>query len=134
MSAKVAIDTEGAPKPLGTYSQAIKADGVLYLSGQIGIDPLTGDMFGATTGEQVQQALHNIGSILHFSGSSMGQIVRLVVYLIDLNDMTVVNEIFEESFDYQPPARSTVQVVRLPAGARVEIECTALAPSGDQLG
>lgn len=128
MGAKVQIDTDDAPKPLGPYSQAIKVGDHLFVSGQIGIDPLTGEMAGRTTGEQTQQILQNIDSILLFTGSSMGQIVRLVVYMIDINEINIVNEIFEEVFTYLPPARTTVQVAALPKGARIEIEATSIAP------
>lgn len=134
MSHKVAIETDDAPKPIGPYSQGIKCGDFLFLAGQIGLDPLTQKLAGPTTGEQLAQALMNVETLLHFSGSSLGQVVRLVVYLVDLNDMKLINEMFAEKFFYQPPARSTVQVVALPAGARVELEATAILPPPDQLG
>lgn len=131
MSSKVQVETDDAPKPLGPYSQAIKVGDHLFVSGQIGIDPLTGEMVGPTTGEQTQQILQNIDGILLFTGSSMGQVVRLVVYMLDIKEIDIVNEIFEEVFTYIPPARTTVQVAALPKGARIEIEATAIAPPSE---
>lgn len=133
MSHKVAIETDHAPKPIGPYSQGIKFGNLLFLAGQIGLDPLTQKLAGPTTGEQAAQALQNIETLVQFSGSSLGQIARIVVYLVDLKDMPVVNELFAEKFFYQPPARTTVQVAALPAGARVELEATAILPPPDQL-
>ncbi len=134
MSHKVAIETDDAPKPVGPYSQGIKCGEFLFLAGQIGLDPLTQQLAGPTTGEQLTQAIQNVETLLLFSGSSLGQVVRVVVYLIDLKDMSLVNELFSEKFFYQPPVRTTVQVAGLPAGARVEIEATAILPPPDQLG
>lgn len=133
MSHKVAIETDDAPKPIGPYSQAIKVGELLFLAGQIGLDPLTQKLAGPTTGEQAAQALHNIETILQYSGSSLGQVVRMVVYLVDLKDMPLINELMAEKFFYQPPARTTIQVAALPAGARVEMEATAILPPPDQL-
>lgn len=134
MSHKVAIETDDAPKPVGPYSQGIKCGDFLFLAGQIGLDPLTQQLAGPTTGEQLTQAIQNVETLLLFSGSSLGQVVRVVVYLVDLKDMPLVNELFAEKFFYQPPARTSVQVAGLPAGARIEIEATAILPPPDQLG
>lgn len=133
MGNKVAIETDDAPKPVGPYSQGIKAGGFLFLAGQIGLDPLTQKLAGPTTGEQAAQALHNVETLLLFGGTGLGQIVRMVVYLVDLKDMSIVNELFAEKFFYQPPARTTIQAAALPMGARVEFEATALLPPPDQL-
>jgi 2-iminobutanoate/2-iminopropanoate deaminase len=125
MSQRIAIETDDAPKPVGPYSQGIKCGDFVFLAGQIGLDPLTQKFAGPTTGEQAAQALQNIETLLQFSGSSLGQAVRIVVYLVDLKDTQVVNELFAEKFYFQPPARTTVQVAALPGGARIEIEATA---------
>ena len=126
MEEKVIIETDSAPAPVGPYSQAVKYGNTLFLAGQIGLDPGTGQMVGPDTASQITAIFKSVKGILEFAGLNMGNIARCVVYLIDLNDMQLVNQTFQEHFAYQPPARSTVQVAALPAGARVEIEVTAV--------
>ena len=126
MSEKVVIQTDTAPAAIGPYSQAIKHGDIIVISGQIALDPKTGKMVGADAATQVDQILKNIEAILKFAGLNMFNIVRCVVYVIDLGEMPAVNKVYSKYFVYEPPVRTTVQVVALPAGARIEIEATAL--------
>ena len=126
MDEKVIIETDSAPAPVGPYSQAVKYGNTLFLAGQIGLDPGTGQMVGPDTASQIAAIFKSAQAILEYAGLNMGNIVRCVVYLLDVNEMNVVNQAFQEHFAYQPPARTTVQVAALPAGARIEIEITAV--------
>ena len=121
------IQTKNAPGAVGTYSQAVSAGGFLYTSGQIGINPASGKIESSDTKSQSLQALHNIAAILNAKNLSLVNIVKLTVYLKDLNDFSDLNEAFKEFFgDTNFPARSTVEVAGLPLGARVEIDCVAI--------
>lgn len=121
------IQTKNAPGAVGTYSQAVSAGGFLYTSGQIGINPASGKIVASDTKSQSLQALHNIAAILSAKNLSLVNIVKLTVYLKDLNDFSDLNEAFKEFFgDTNFPARSTVEVAGLPLGARVEIDCVAI--------
>jgi len=121
------IQTKNAPGAVGTYSQAVSAGGFLYTSGQIGINPASGKIEASDTKSQSLQALHNIAAILSAKNLSLVNIVKLTVYLKDLNDFSDLNEAFKEFFgDTNFPARSTVEVAGLPLGARVEIDCVAI--------
>ena len=121
------IQTKNAPGAVGTYSQAVSAGGFLYTSGQIGINPASGKIEASGTKSQSLQALHNIAAILSAKNLSLVNIVKLTVYLKDLNDFSDLNEAFKEFFgDTNFPARSTVEVAGLPLGARVEIDCVAI--------
>ena len=120
------IQTKNAPEAVGTYSQAVSAGGFLYTSGQIGINPVSGKIEASDTKSQSLQVLHNIAAILRAKNLSLVNIVKLTVYLKDLNDFSDLNEAFKEFFgDTNFPARSTVEVAGLPLGARVEIDCIA---------
>jgi 2-iminobutanoate/2-iminopropanoate deaminase len=121
------IQTKNAPGAVGTYSQAVSAGGFLYTSGQIGINPASGKIEASDTKSQSLQVLHNIAAILSAKNLSLVNIVKLTVYLKDLNDFSDLNEAFKEFFgDTNFPARSTVEVAGLPLGARVEIDCVAI--------
>ena len=121
------IQTKNAPGAVGTYSQAVSAGCFLYTSGQIGINPASGKIESSDTKSQSLQALHNIAAILNAKNLSLVNIVKLTVYLKDLNDFSDLNEAFKEFFgDTNFPARSTVEVAGLPLGARVEIDCVAI--------
>ena len=124
-----AVITAGAPAPVGPYSQAVKAGGVLYCSGQIALDPQTGAMVGAGDVEaETRQVLSNLKAVLEAGGSSPGQVLRTTVFLADLADFALVNGIYAEVFGQGvSPARACVEVAALPKGARVEIDCIALA-------
>ena len=124
-----AVITAAAPAPVGPYSQAVKAGGVLYCSGQIALDPLTGAMVGAGEVEaETRQVLSNLKAVLEAGGSSPSQVLRTTVFLADLADFALVNGIYAEVFgEGVSPARACVEVAALPKGARVEIDCIALA-------
>ncbi|MFN4320212.1 MAG: RidA family protein [Aquificaceae bacterium] len=128
------VNTERAPKPVGPYSQAVVVGGFLFLSGQIGIDPQTGKLREGFK-EQAQQVLKNIEAILEAAGVGKESIVRMVVYLRDLNLFGEFNQIYEEFFSdvKVKPVRTTVEVSRLPLGALVEVEATAFVGEGNNL-
>jgi len=124
MSKKV-IYTEKAPKPIGPYSQAIQAGNLLFLSGQIPIDPETGELFKGDIQGQTHQVLKNIKGILESQGLGMDDIIKINIFLKDLRDFGKVNEVYATYFLKNPPARSTVQVSNLPRNAEIEIEAIA---------
>jgi 2-iminobutanoate/2-iminopropanoate deaminase len=121
------IQTDNAPNAVGTYSQAVSASGFLYTSGQVGINPSTGEMVSSNTKEQCLQVLKNILAILEARNLSLVNIVKLNVFLKDLNDFGDLNDTFVDFFgNTNFPARSTIEVAGLPLGARVEIDCIAV--------
>jgi len=120
-----AVSTGTAPKALGPYSQAIRAGNYLFVSGQVPLDPATGEMVPGGIAEQTRRALQNIGEILKAAGSSFQQVVRTTVYLADLADFPTMNEAYGTFFMPPQPARSTIQAARLPRDARVEIDVIA---------
>ncbi|OLB86265.1 MAG: hypothetical protein AUI12_09500 [Acidobacteria bacterium 13_2_20CM_2_57_6] len=119
------ILTDRGPKPIGPYSQAIRANGFLYVSGQVALDPKTGEMPGADIKLQTQRALENVKGILEAAGSNLHHVVKTTVFLKDMNDFAAMNEVYAKYFTSAAPARSTVQVARLPKDALVEIEVIA---------
>lgn len=125
-----AVNSAGAPAPVGPYNQAVKASGLVFCSGQIALDPSTGLMVGEGDVEaETRQVLDNLEAVLAEAGVSAGQVVRTTVFLVDLADFTRVNAIYAERFGAGvAPARACVQVAALPKGARVEIDCIAVAP------
>lgn len=123
---KNVISTEKAPKAIGPYSQAIEAAGMLFISGQIPIVPATGEIIGDGVEEQTEQVLANIEAILAAKGLSFADVVKTTVFLSDMNDFVTVNGIYAKAFAENPPARSCVQVARLPKDVKVEIETIAL--------
>ena len=122
------IFTAEAPAPIGPYSQAVAINGLVFLSGQIPLSPLTGEVVGSTAAEQVVQVLANLCAVLEASGSRPSQVVKTTIFLTDLADFAAVNAAYGKVFgvDGPAPARSTVQVVALPKGVKVEIEAVAL--------
>jgi 2-iminobutanoate/2-iminopropanoate deaminase len=124
---KKRVQTEGAPRAIGPYSQAIKAGGLIFVSGQIALDPTTGQLIGDGIREQTKRALENIKAILEAAGSSLDRVLKATVYLADMGDFQQMNEAYQEYFGQDPPARSTVQVARLPRDARIEIDVIAMA-------
>jgi 2-iminobutanoate/2-iminopropanoate deaminase len=120
-----AVTTGAAPKALGPYSQAIRAGQFLFVSGQVPIDPATGELIQGSIADQTRRALQNIGEILTAGGASFQQVVRTTVYLADLSDFTAMNEVYATFFTAPQPARSTIQAARLPRDARVEIDMIA---------
>jgi 2-iminobutanoate/2-iminopropanoate deaminase len=120
------IATAGAPKAIGPYSQAVKAGGFLFCSGQIAIDPSTGDMLGASDVKvQAKRVMENLKAVLEAAGASFATVVKTTIFLVDLGDFGAVNEIYGSYFTGDPPARATVQVAGLPRGALVEIDAVA---------
>lgn len=119
------VATEGAPKAIGPYSQAVVAAGVVYTAGQIPLDPRTGAIVGQTTGEQTEQVLRNLAAILQAAGSGLDLVVKTTVYLVDLSDFAAMNEVYAKHFATHKPARSTVEVAALPKAVRVEIDAIA---------
>ena len=117
--------TDRGPKPIGPYSQAVKAGGFLYMSGQVALDPKTGEMTGSTIVEQTERVMNNIKGIIEAGGSNLHHVVKTTVYLKDMNDFAAMNEVYAKFFTQAPPARSTVQVARLPKDALVEIDVIA---------
>ncbi len=122
---KKIISTQDAPKAIGPYSQAVQAGDFLYISGQIPIDPKTGEFAGNDIKTQTRQSLTNICAILQAAGCSIEQVVKVNVYLNDMNDFTAMNEVYGEFFTKDYPARAAVEVAKLPKAALVEIEAIA---------
>ena len=126
---KEAIYTSKAPKPIGPYSQAIKLSEenpyFIFTSGQVAIDPATGNFIGGDIKQQTRQTLQNIKAILHEAGSELKRVVKTTVFIKDMNDFTSMNEVYAEFFSESIPARSTIEVSRLPIDALVEIETIA---------
>lgn len=127
MSART-ISTDKAPEAIGPYSQGIAASGFLFLSGQVPLDPATGDLVEGTVQEEVTRVMENLKAVLEAAGSGLDRVVRTTVFLTDLKDFAAMNEVYARYFGAHRPARSTVQVAALPKGARVEIDAiSALA-------
>ena len=118
--------TDKGPRPIGPYSQAIRSNGFLYVSGQVALDPKTGEFIGTDIRQQTERTLENIKGILEAAGSNMHHVVKTTVFLKDINDFAAMNEAYAKFFTQAPPARSTVQVARLPKDALVEIEGIAV--------
>ena len=121
------VKTDQAPGAIGPYSQAVSANGFVFTSGQIPIDPATGQFVSGGIAEQTQQVLKNLSAVLEAAGSSLHQVVKTTVFLADMQDFTAMNEVYANFFGAEPPARSTVQAAGLPRDARVEIDVVALA-------
>jgi 2-iminobutanoate/2-iminopropanoate deaminase len=122
-----AIETQEAPRAIGPYSQAVRAAGLLFLSGQIPLDPVTMELVEGGIEDQARQVLRNLQVVLEAAGSSLEKVVRTTVYLVDLGDFPTVNAIYAEYFPITKPARSTIEVARLPREVRIEIDAIALA-------
>jgi 2-iminobutanoate/2-iminopropanoate deaminase len=121
------IATEGAPKAVGAYAQAVRAQGFVFLSGQIPLDPQTGELITGDVAAQTRRVLDNLRAVLEASGSGLDRVVKSTIYLVDMSDFAVVNQTYAEYFPAAKPARATVAVAGLPRGARVEIDMIALA-------
>jgi len=123
---KETISTENAPGAIGPYSQAVRTGNLVFCSGQIPIDPATGEFISNDVAEQTRQVLKNLSAVLEAAGTDLNNVVKTTVFLADMNDFTAMNEIYAEFFSDNKPARATVQAARLPRDARVEIECIAV--------
>jgi 2-iminobutanoate/2-iminopropanoate deaminase len=120
------VATDHGPKAIGPYSQAIKANGFVFLSGQIALDPRTQQIVEGDVATQTERVLENLKGIVEAAGSSMQRVVKTTVFLADMNDFAAMNEVYGRYFVVHPPARSTVEVARLPRNVRVEIDLIAL--------
>jgi 2-iminobutanoate/2-iminopropanoate deaminase len=120
-----AISTADAPAAIGPYSQAIRSGDLVFLSGQVPIDPKTGELVGGDIAAQTERVLDNLAAVLAAAGSGFADVVKTTIYLVDLGDFQVVNQTYAKRFTAAPPARATVQVSALPKGARVEIDAIA---------
>jgi 2-iminobutanoate/2-iminopropanoate deaminase len=119
------VATAGAPKAIGPYSQGIRVNGFVFTAGQVALDPGTGELVAGDIAEQTARALENLRAILIEAGTSMAQVVKTTVFLVDMADFAAMNEVYGRAFGTHRPARSTVAVAALPRGARVEIEAVA---------
>lgn len=117
--------TDRGPKPIGPYSQAVKINGFLYVSGQVALDPKTNEFVGGDIRQQTERVIENLRGIVEAGGSKLNHIVKTTVFLKNMDDFSAMNEIYGKYFSSTPPARSTVQVARLPKEALVEIEVIA---------
>ena len=120
------ISTSDAPKAIGPYSQAIKTSGMIFTAGQVGFDPVTGNIVQGGIQQQTERVMQNLSNILRAAGSSLEQVVKTTVYLKDMSEFAQMNEVYGRFFTGTPPARSTVEVARLPKDALVEIDVIAL--------
>ena len=121
------VSTENAPKAIGPYSQAVSANGLIFCSGQIALDPRTGNIVGATAAEQATQVMKNLAAVLEAGGSKLSQVVKTTIFLKNMADFAAVNEIYAKAMGDHRPARATIEAARLPKDALVEIDCIALA-------
>jgi len=119
------ISTKDAPQAIGPYSQAIKANGFVFTSGQIAIDPATQQVVTGDIGAQTERVLRNLSEVLEAAGSGLGKVVRCTVFLKNMNDFAAMNQVYGKYFSSAPPARSTVEVARLPKDVLVEIDVIA---------
>jgi 2-iminobutanoate/2-iminopropanoate deaminase len=123
------VSTPDAPRAIGPYSQATRANGFLFTAGQVGFDPATGELVDGGIGEQTERVLANLDAILRAAGLELSSVVKTTVFLVDMADFARMNEVYAQAFGDHRPARSTVAVAALPRGARVEIEAVAVLPS-----
>ena len=124
---KEAISTDHGPRAIGPYSQAIRANGFVFVSGQIALDPRTQQLVPGDISAQTERVLENLKGIVEAAGSSMDKVVRTTVFLLDMNEFAAMNEVYARYFSRSAPARATVQAARLPRDVRVEIDLIALA-------
>ena len=127
---RVRVEATEAPAAIGPYSQALVVGPWVWCSGQIPLDPATGQLVSGPIEVQARRVLENLSAVLQAAGSDLDRVVKTTVFLTDLGDFAALNAVYAEYFGQTPPARSTVQVAALPRGARLEIEAVALAPNG----
>jgi 2-iminobutanoate/2-iminopropanoate deaminase len=119
------VVSECAPAPIGPYSQAVRSGKTLYCSGQIALDPASGNLIDGDVSAQAEQVMKNLGAVLEAAGYDYGDVVKTTIFLVEMSDFAAVNAIYGKYFDASKPARSTVAVAGLPRNARVEIDCIA---------
>ena len=122
------VNAPDAPDAVGPYVQAMRAGDLLFCSGQIPLDPRTGDLVGATAGEQTGRCLENLAAVCAAAGASLGDAVRMTIYVTDMGSFAAVNEVYASFFESDPPARVTIGVAALPRGAQVEIDAVVALP------
>jgi 2-iminobutanoate/2-iminopropanoate deaminase len=127
-SHRESVTAKDAPEAIGPYVHAIRSGGLLFCSGQIPLDPRTGDLVGATPAEQAGRCLENLAAVCMAAGTTLGDAVRVTVYVTDMNAFASVNEVYSSFFESDPPARVTVGVASLPRGAKVEVEAVVALP------
>ncbi len=123
---KEVISTQKAPAAVGAYSQAVRANGLVFCSGQVPLDPVSGELVAGGVGDQARRCLENLAAVLEAAGSSLNDAVKVTIFLTNMDDFAEVNDAYATYFTGEPPARATVAVAGLPKGAPVEIECVAL--------
>lgn len=126
---KQPIKTPRAPAAIGPYSQGVRAGGFIFISGQIPLDPTSGEVVNGDVAQQTDRVMRNIRAILDDSGGTLEDVVKTTIFLADMNDFATVNEVYGRYFSSEPPARATVQVARLPKDVKVEIEAVAYVGS-----
>jgi 2-iminobutanoate/2-iminopropanoate deaminase len=122
------VTAQGAPAAIGPYVHAVRAGGLLFCSGQIPLDPRTGDMVGPTAADQAGRCLENLAAVAQAAGASLGDAVRVTIYLTDMSEFASVNEVYASFFESDPPARVAIGVVALPRGAQVEMDAVVALP------
>ncbi len=127
-SEKEAVFTKDAPRPVGPYSQAIRVGDLLFVAGQVPFDPVAGEFVRGSIADQARQCMENIKAILKAAGCNLTHVVKTTIFLTNMADFAIVNEVYGNYFDLAPPARSTVQVAALPKGVAIEIEAIAHLP------
>jgi len=128
MSGRMPVQTDSAPRAIGPYSQAIAGGGLVFTAGQIGIDPASGELVPGGVAAQAERAMRNLAAILDAAGTSFDRVLKVTIFLADMDDYAAVNEVYGRELPPPYPARSAVAVRALPKGALVEIECVALVP------
>lgn len=129
MSSRETVSAAAAPPAIGPYSHAVRVDELLFCSGQIPLDPATGELVGTTVAEQARRCLENLRSVCEAAGASLAQAVRITVYMTDLSELAAVNEVYASYFSADPPARVTIGVAQLPKDAYVEIDAIVALPA-----
>lgn len=122
------VNTDRAPRAIGPYSQAIRAGHFVFSAGQIGLDPVSGELVSDDVSEQAEQALRNLTAVLAAAGSGLDKVTKTTLFLVDMADFAAVNTVYARHFEAPFPARSTVAVAALPKGARIEVEAVAIVP------
>jgi len=122
------VSTTDAPAAIGPYSQGVVVGNLIFTAGQLPLDPVSGEVVGNEIGEQSESVMRNLESVLRAAGSSLSHVVKTTCFLSDLNDFAAFNEVYGRWFGDHKPARSTVQVAKLPRGVRIEVECIAMIP------
>jgi 2-iminobutanoate/2-iminopropanoate deaminase len=122
------VTAQGAPAAIGPYVHAVRAGGLLFCSGQIPLDPRTGDMVGPTAADQAGRCLENLAAVCHAAGATLGDAVRVTVYMTDMSEFASVNEVYASFFESDPPARVAIGVAALPRGAQVEMDAVVALP------